>query len=107
LLFGCATDARRRRFLASLCADLNIYNNLGQAAASPHTPDPVAFGNVDVGATVVQALTATNTVRPGSYTEHPDATLTSSSPFFTAGGSFTGLDLAASNLDIGAKTRAR
>jgi hypothetical protein len=45
---------------------LNIYNHLGQAAASPHTPEPVAFGNVHVGATEVQALTVTTPSGPAA-----------------------------------------
>jgi hypothetical protein len=61
------------------------------AAATPHTPEPVAFGSVHVGDTDAQALTIGNTGPTGSYTENLDAQLTSSATGFTAAGTFTGL----------------
>jgi hypothetical protein len=57
----------------------------------------VAFGNVHVGDTAVQALTIGNTAPAGIYTEKLDASLATTATGFTASGSVTGIAAGASN----------
>jgi len=80
---------------------VTLYN---QAAASTHTPEPVAFGNVHVGDTAVQALAIGNTAPLGIYTEKLDASLATSATGFTATGSVNGI--AAGGANNGALTVA-
>src|SRR5262249_19693333 len=62
-----------------------------KAVASAHTPEPVAFGHVHLGAAVKQALTISNTAPAGRSTENLDGTLSTAATGFTATGSFTEL----------------
>ncbi len=68
-----------------------------KAIAAQHTPEPVAFGNVHVGATANKAVSVTNSAPGGIYTEKLDGALTSSAAGFTATGGFTGLAGGATN----------
>jgi hypothetical protein len=67
-----------------------------EAAAAPHTPEPVAFGKVHVGAMATQALTIGNTA-PAGYAEALDASLGSATTGFTATGTITGIAAGAAN----------
>jgi hypothetical protein len=67
-----------------------------EAAAAPHTPEPVAFGNVHVGAVATQALTITNTA-PAGYAEALDASLGTATTGFVTAGTITGLGGGATN----------
>ena len=73
---------------------VTLYN---QAVASTHTPEPVAFGNVHVGDTAVQALAIGNTAPVGIYTEKLDASLATTATAFTAIGSVNGIAAGAAN----------
>jgi autotransporter passenger strand-loop-strand repeat protein len=68
-----------------------------EAQAAPHTPEPVVFGAVHVGATITQALTITNAAAPGQYTEALDAGLSGATSGFSTAGTITGLAGGASN----------
>ena len=73
---------------------VTLYN---QAVASAHTPEPVAFGNVHVGDTPVQALAIGNSAPVGIYTEKLDASLATAATGFTATGSVNGIAGGAAN----------
>jgi hypothetical protein len=75
----------------------SIVTLYAKAAAAAHTPEPVAFGNVHVGATATQALTITNTAPSGAYTEGLDASLTGVTTGFTTAGTIGGLAGGATN----------
>ncbi len=65
--------------------DITFYQ---QAAASLHSPEPVAFGQVHAGATLVQALAVSNTAPANAYSESLDGSIASASTLVTAAGSF-------------------
>ena len=67
------------------------------ASASAHTPEPVNFGNVHVGAAATQALSITNTALADGFSEKLDASLGGATGNATASGSFTLLGPTATN----------
>jgi hypothetical protein len=79
------------------------------AQSSLHSPEPVAFGNVHVGASTSQALTLGNTAPANGYSESLDAGIAVASGAVTASGSFSRLAAGASNntsLLVGLNTSA-
>jgi hypothetical protein len=68
----------------------------GNAVASGHTPEPVAFGNQHLGGTFTQFLSVGNAAPVGAY-ENLDASLGGASTGITATGSFSGLAPGQSN----------
>ena len=67
------------------------------AAPSAHTPEPVSFGNVHVGAAATQALSITNTAANDGFSEKLDASLGGATGNATASGSFSLLGPTATN----------
>ena len=77
------------------------------ATASAAVPDPVAFGEHHVGATLSQKLTLDNLAVAGKYSENLDAKFSGTSSDITAGGTISELIAGASNassLSIGLHT---
>ena len=61
------------------------------AVAGAHTPEPLAFGSVHVGAAAIQAVGISNTAVADGYSEALDASLSTASTGFTVAGTLTGL----------------
>ena len=60
------------------------------ASASPHTPEPVDFGNVRIGSVQTQALTIQNTAPNDGWSEKLNGNIATNSPgVVTATGAFT------------------
>ncbi|MSP03304.1 MAG: Hint domain-containing protein [Acetobacteraceae bacterium] len=79
------------------------------AAASAHTPQPVAFGSRHVGDVVSQALTLQNTAAGDGFSENLNALAAGATAGITASGAFTGLAAQATNnsaLTVGLNTAA-
>ena len=66
-------------------------------ATASHTPEPVALGNVHVGATASTALTVTNSAAADGYSEKLDVSLGALSTGITGAGSISLLGAGASN----------